>query len=397
MPFNVQNTLDLLKDHKIKPEDQDTIAPIPEIGEVGENNEIIPINLDDVIGEDEKEILLPEVVLGKLKRIIENDAQNPIPSSEISKKSLRIESPCAWYQPIHYFGSNWGIFIKEECLLDNMLRIAPYINWGRARLHLNLYECSRALLRCSFYELYFHEQYHHKVESFGLRLLVTNGRDNYRNYKSKVYRPNHGKHKCLEEALANAEIFQRLKEDRYKNKLRPEIQQGFLDYLHDSILAQPPGYSAGLDYRTKPLFSEGQRILQSQIFDAALSPTKSIKHWETGNFLMRSLADIDKNIYVVLPRGSSSVIQSSAIDPRGTVSTADMEKALKRKYKFSKVPKAGKGSHVKLKHPNGKTVILSGNRRTLPVKDIKDAIQAVAGTRSLSSLADLISGDLEMI
>lgn len=396
MSFNVDDTLDLLKDHNINPDDnQENIFPIPEIGEIGENDEIIPINLDDVMGEDE--IFLPPGVFEELKSIIENGAQNPPSSSKALKKSDRIKSPCAWYQPIHYFGRDWGIFIREGCLVDNIFDIATYINWGSVRKHLSLYECFKALLRCSFYELYLHEQYHHKVESFGLRLLVTNGRDNYRTYKSTVYRPTHLTKQCLEEALANAEIFQRIKEKRFNNRLIPEIRRGFVEYLQDSIASQPPGYSSGLSYRTKSLFLKGERKLQSQIFDAALLPTKNVQHWETGNYLMRSLANIDKDIYVVIPRGSSPIIRSSAIDPRGTVSTADVEKALIRKYKFSKVKKAGKGSHVKLKHPNGKAVILSGNRRTLPIKDIKDAIEAITGNRSLSCQNDLIAGNLEMV
>ena len=106
---------------------------------------------------------------------------------------------------------------------------------------------------------------------------------------------------CLEEALANAEIFQRIKEKRYKEKLIPEIQQGFLDYLHDTILSQPPGYNLGLRYRAKNKFSEGERTLQSQIFDAKLSSSKNTDHWETGTYLMRSLADITKDIFVVVP------------------------------------------------------------------------------------------------
>ena len=392
MSFEIQKTLDLLKDNNINPDEANNSVPIPEIGQISENDDIIPINLNDVIGENE--ISFPETILNDLERIIENNNQNP--NSKIFTDK-RIDDPCAWYQPIHYFGRDWGIFIREECLIDNAFYIASYIDWSQASKKLNLYECARALLRCSFYEMYFHEQYHHKVESFGLRLLVTNGMDNYRMYKSKVYRPNHMTDQCLEEALANAEIFQRIKEKRYKEKLIPEIQQGFLDYLYDSILSQPPGYNLGLRYRAKNKFSEGERTLQSQIFDAKLSSSKNIDHWETGTYLMRSLADITKDIFVVLPHGRKPIINSSAIDPRGTISSREMEKSLIKNYKFKKIKSAGKGSHVKLKHPNGKTVILSGNRRTLPIKDIKDAIEAITGGRSLNDQSDLLSGRLSMI
>src|SRR5215471_14833223 len=31
---------------------------------------------------------------------------------------------CAWYQPIHFFGHDWGIFIKEDCVRRTGLMIA---------------------------------------------------------------------------------------------------------------------------------------------------------------------------------------------------------------------------------------------------------------------------------
>ena len=38
------------------------------------------------------------------------------------------------------------------------------------------------------------------------------------------------------------------------------------------------------------------------------------------------------------------------------------------------------------------TIILSGNRRDLPLKDIKDAIEAVTGSRQISLLQEVLKG-----
>lgn len=77
---------------------------------------------------------------------------------------------------------------------------------------------ARQLLRSAFYVFYLHEQFHHKVESLGFRLLITTGADRYRPYKTNVYRRTYLTVDCLEESLANAESYLRLSEERYKQR-----------------------------------------------------------------------------------------------------------------------------------------------------------------------------------
>ena len=66
-------------------------------------------------------------------------------------------------------------------------------------------------MRSAFWSLYLHEIYHHKVESFGIRLQVVQGRGSYVRYKDiNVYVPLKGDDQQLEEALANAYCYHRL-------------------------------------------------------------------------------------------------------------------------------------------------------------------------------------------
>ena len=88
------------------------------------------------------------------------------------------------------------------------------------------------------------------------------------------------------------------------------------------------------------------------------------------------------------------IFSSSAIDPRGSISTYKVMSALIKFYNFSLVKGAGKGSHVKLKGADGRVVVLSGNRRSLPRKDLQDAIEAVSGKRSLQLLENFLDGHL---
>ena len=58
----------------------------------------------------------------------------------------------------------------------------------------------KSFARSAFYIFFLHEQFHHKVESFGLRLLVATGTDRYRPYK-KTFIEVFGTSGCLERAL----------------------------------------------------------------------------------------------------------------------------------------------------------------------------------------------------
>ncbi len=394
MSFEIDLVLKLLKDHNINPTSEPENLPIPEIGRLDETEEIYPVNLRDFYEDDDEEELLSPI-LDELERVI---TSNEGPNRRIYHSEDRDEYPCAWYQPIHYFGRNWGIFIRQECLEHAILDIATYIDWKAIYpKKLKLYQCFKVLRQCAFYELYFHEQFHHKVESFGLRLLVSNGRDNYRYYKSKVYRPTFGTDDCLEEGLANAEIFQRINESRYKQRLQPNIISGFKNYLGDTIRGAPPGYRTGVNYLSEAAYKIGLGTLQSQMFGVSLLPTKVASHWQVATHMTRSLADITSNIWVIIPQMGRPIISSSAIDPRGTISTNKVTSTLTKFYNFSVVKGAGKGSHVKLKDQNGRTVVLSGNRYALIEKELKDAIEAVSGQRSLQLLDDFLSGKLTKV
>ena len=117
----------------------------------------------------------------------------------------------AWYQPVHFHGNDWGIYIREDAIirqrnhiaacLPNAFKGAPY------RVKHRLY---RACYRASFAIYLLHEQYHHKTECLGVRLHIIENRSSYLPYFSNVYLALKGTDDNLEEALANAYIFRRI-------------------------------------------------------------------------------------------------------------------------------------------------------------------------------------------
>ena len=81
------------------------------------------------------------------------------------------------------------------------------------------------------------------VDGLGFRLLITTGSDRYRRYKANVDRRSYPNSNCLEESLANAESYRRLRELRYAQRVAKPIRQGLRHFLRASIPAQPPGYA----------------------------------------------------------------------------------------------------------------------------------------------------------
>jgi predicted RNA binding protein YcfA (HicA-like mRNA interferase family) len=239
---------------------------------------------------------------------------------------------------------------------------------------------------------FLHEQFHHKVESLGFRLLISAGSDRYRPYKAKVYRASYGTSACLEESLANAESYRRLGEARYTHRVDQPIRDGLRKFLKATIPAQPPGYAEGAHYLTEDTYRDGLYNLQSQILDGAVIPTTPIGHWSIAPNMITALMDITDDIYVVLPRGARPIFRPTSVDPGVTVSTSALAGALTRHYGYEHVP-GGKGSHIKLKKPGAQTIILPGNRPVLSPGVVKHALEAIGG-HPISRLPDILNGRL---
>jgi len=214
-----------------------------------------------------------------------------------------LEPGCAWYQPIHFFGYKWGIYIRESCILQEALRIAAFggLTFGAAAQEPPPSTVVRLLelLRASFYTIFLHEQFHHKVESFGFRLLVMGSTDRYRPYIKNVYGPTFRTKDCLEESLANADSYIRLTDSSYMSRIDPVLRKIVRQYLKHSFKLQPPGYAEATDYLTGPTFQAGLWQLQSQIFQGKHPGTIPAHHWWMAPDVFRSLAPVHRKIWMV--------------------------------------------------------------------------------------------------
>lgn len=401
MPIPTEQILDVLRHYGITPLDDDYAEiDLPGIGRIEEGEGVYSTSLAEVFGRgDDERLETPQAPwiddprmldwLGDLERVMEQ-GERSITQPRPRHKPEAPEPHCAWYCPIHFFGHGWGTYIRESCILSHALDIATFVHWPSVRLAR--WAMARDLLRSAFYIFFLHEQLHHKVESLGLRLLVSTGRDRYRPYKADVYRRTFNTAGCVEESLANAESYRRLNERRYTQRLDPAILAGLRRYLKWSIPQQPPGYREGVHFLSEHLYRDGLYRLQSQVLDGKLAPSTPGAHWSVAPNMITSLADIADDIYVVLPKGGRPIFRPTNIDPGATVSSRALEGALTRHYGYQPAP-GGKGSHVKLKKPGSPTIILPGNRPTVSPGVVKSVLDAVGGY-PISRISDLLEGRL---
>jgi hypothetical protein len=409
MAINTSKILDILSAHGIIPgEDLQGIdVPVmdgqefPEIGEINEGETVYSTSIAAVlpVGKEDPDDFLnmddPRIQewWEDIQRIRDGETTAKARRSTLGPEKGNVAPPephCAWYCPIHFFGHGWGIYIRESCILSYSKDIAAFVNWYKVQTSPS--SIARQLLRSAFYSLFLHEQFHHKVESLGFRLLVATGADRYRPYKAKVYRATYLTPDCLEESLANADSYIRLNESRYVDRVEKPIRDGLRNFLKATMPGQPPGYAEGVRYFPKTAFREGLYKLQSQALDSLLVPTTPVEHWSVAPNMITALTDITDNIYVVLPKGVRPIFRSTLIDPGATVSTNALAGALTKHYGYQHVP-GGKGSHVKLKKPGAQTIILPGNRPVLSPGIVKHALDAVGG-HPISRLRDLLEGRL---
>jgi predicted RNA binding protein YcfA (HicA-like mRNA interferase family) len=411
LPINISEALDILAQYDIHPEHKVRDVPTPDLPDVGtitddesiyNTGEMGDIVEEDLIDHDDRRIRewlhelqnIAEASLLETPGQISQEDGRPSVDRQ-SKKSNGREGPpepaCAWYCPMHYFGADWGIYIRENCMLHVARDVA--IIMGRRGLikPMPVARLATQALRAGFYALFLHEQFHHKVESAGFRMLINSKTDRYRPYKTKVYGPTYLTVDCLEESLANAESYRRLEEPRYKNRLDPETREGLEEYLLYAFARQPSGYREALNYLPDGTFYPGVRELQSRMLDAKWPATTPADHWNLATYQLRALMNIDDEIYVIMPRGAKPLFTPKFIDPGVIISSSAAIKGL-RGQGYCIKPGYGKGSHVRLEKPNAPSITIPGNRDALSLPVLKSIQKALGDGVRLPDLRAILSG-----
>lgn len=298
---------------------------------------------------------------------------------------------CAWYQPIHYFGYDWGIFIREECVQNAAIDIARFLFLSPKDIQtIGFLNIVKALWRAGFLIYFLHEHFHHKIECLGFRLHVVEQKSCYLPYVSNVYNNCKGSNSQLEEALANADSFLRLSNSPYNKLIPSPILEATKDYLRWRFPNDPPGYSQAMAYLTKYQFDNGENVLQARVKEAIVNPAHNPVDWDLAPRMTQSFLNVRSEIWVVVPKGKIPHTPHGAL-PAPTCSTKKM-KQLCEKAGYQ-VVKGGKGSHIKLKKRNSPMIVLPGNKNSLSTKVAKKVLHAI-GNYKLHQLPGLLSGEI---
>lgn len=248
---------------------------------------------------------LPEDLLGELEGVTLGATKSSFEPQEHENKHDHDRHFCAWYQPIHYYKYDWGIYIREECLIKEAQRLAT--RYRRSPVS-SIYNLAKNLIRVAVSSFFLHEHFHHKVECLGLRLHVTTKKSVYPDYKTNVYKTTYGTDDCLEESLANADAWIRLNNNPYKRIATKHVTDAARQYLKDRFAIDPPGYRKALDYLSKAQFTMGENLLQAQVRECAMSPIGSIDEWNVAPRLLQSFFNVTNNIWSVVRRGTTPIL-----------------------------------------------------------------------------------------
>jgi hypothetical protein len=280
----------------------------------------------------------------------------------------------AWYQPIHYFGHAWGIYICESAVLD----LAAYFLEAMPESRRFEADVEFGAIRMGLGVLYLHEAFHHRMESFAIALEVFDQMKIYCRYHDKVFKPlrAQGSDDLLEEALATAESYRRLRESVYRRSVPTDLRKAARPYLRTWFKTLPPGYSrAGEFFRDAP-FESALHHLSCQIDEMGIFFDRPPAEWRLTPQLYRPLFNCRDTTWVVVPIGQEPMVPWFGRDEIAplSVSSRDLVKVLRARYGYDLVPG---GKHQKLVKPGMPTIPIPSNREALSYPVLKSIANAL--------------------
>jgi hypothetical protein len=282
----------------------------------------------------------------------------------------------AWYLPIHNFGSGWGIYIRESAVLMLAGAVLSRVDPARRGEPDAIYGAVRAGLAI----LYLHEAFHHKAESFAIRLEIVEHTRRHQPYFRGVYAQLRaaGSDELLEGALACAEIMRCMhRETVYRNSIPDYINVRAQRTLWHWFPTLPPGYRTALDYVNDEPFEEARNLLSSQIHEGRQHPMRRHEEWHLMPDGYNTLLDCRPVTHILVPHGATPIIPWFGKSPVPLSMSTDSMVRLALGEGYAIVPGAGKGSHIKLHAEGRPMIILPANRKSLSLKVLSSVATAL--------------------
>jgi predicted RNA binding protein YcfA (HicA-like mRNA interferase family) len=254
----------------------------------------------------------------------------------------------AWYQPISYYGHDWGIYITTSGLLEVATGIAGYVKKSEPFV---IEKC----LYAAFLILYSHEKFHHRTESFAVRSRIVSNKSCYRMYSKNVYQPSFGSSSgCLEEQLAMATMMRDLNSSSRSKQLGANVRKATRLYLEDLFHSIGGAYQNASHFVPNLQFEEQLDNLLSQCQEGSATPVRTQGEWPHASHISRPLFTVAHDIWEITSAGYPSILPHN---PPLSVSRKRIENELRARG-FAEKRSAGKGSHAKWSGPTGQMIII---------------------------------------
>lgn len=336
---------------------------------------------ENVVEPEEKPEQVLHIDFPKLESIMKKEGNYPFDLSpevleeleEKGDKPLSIPANfevLAWYQPIHYFGHAWGIYIKESAVIDLAARIyQPLFKHSapsQMTYPMSALTPSRAAaesIYAAIMILYLHEEYHHKVESFSVRNHIVTERCSYDAYKKNVYQPARSSTptSCREEAMCHAYSRRKLR-SKLSGKASPNTIHQAISVV-DEIITQAVGPYAGADFLISDSdFEWTQSELQCQIQEGIPITVTDNLRWQHEEKLFSPLYR-GKNLPCILVPITTPLIRVPGV-LQFTATSRGVVKVI-RKHGYQE-EKGGKGSHTKYGKAGGPMIIIPKGKELSP-------------------------------
>jgi hypothetical protein len=251
----------------------------------------------------------------------------------------------AWYQPVHFYGYDFGIFVRERSVVELAQEMSDAARTAGSELDSSPVTTAQ-LLREAFLGLYFHAMFHHRVECLGIRMHVVERRARYDRYMSNAYAKAQGSDDLLEEALANAFAYRMLARRAFSSDVPADVRRVATNYLKDSWNTSPPGYRMATRYLTPTGWAQGVGELHSRVQDGSNESTRPATWRHLGPDLTDGFLDPARDVFVVASTAAPAILSRGA----GTVSTCSPQEMIRiLEGAGYTVVRSGKGSDVKLR------------------------------------------------
>ena len=248
-----------------------------------------------------------------------------------------------FYLPFHFFHPVWwGVYLTVE----GVLWLARHIR--RKAPHLPTHKC----LTASKMFIYNHEVFHHNVECYATRLEITHRKPLYRTGFVSLYGQTYGTDRCLEEALANAWGYHKVRSSNNFPKRGGSDHQDVCDALRRLIQNSPAGYRMAKNYLGKNQFYSARDDLAELYHAHSLSsvPTLNAKVWASFPYAFSGISRITSRVNYIIHQHSPLAIRSRL--GRRYLSYKELKKRLEKLANCQKV-RGGKGSHERWQTPEG--------------------------------------------